>query len=59
MLQAEAQMLLEEAMRAGQVDSLELSMMGVRRLVLEAVAVGALLWDSERAVDLRCPLTRA
>lgn len=54
----EAQQLLEEAMRSGQVESLELSLMGVRRLVLEAVAVGSLLWDAERSVDMQCPLTQ-
>eukprot|EP00976_Prorocentrum_cordatum_P082018 1184650-Prorocentrum_minimum.AAC.3 len=55
----EAQMLLEEAMRRGKVESLEVSVTSVRRLVLEAVAVGSLLWDAERAVDMHCPLTQA
>jgi hypothetical protein len=34
-----------------------MSVMGVRRLVLEAVATGSLLFDAERAIDLQCPLT--
>ncbi|KAK3279337.1 hypothetical protein CYMTET_12772 [Cymbomonas tetramitiformis] len=43
---------IEEAMRAGEVESLSLPIQAVRRLVLEAVAVGTCLWDVERRVDM-------
>lgn len=53
----EATMKLEEAIQRGEVESLRITSDDLRRLVLEAVAYGALLNDSEKQVDYVYELT--
>ena len=55
-MQEEAQESLDQAMRDGTIPWLRLSSMGLRRLMLEAVAFGMFLWDTELLMDveLRC-----
>lgn len=48
---------LEEAVRTGEVEAMRITSEDLRRLVLEAVAYGALLNDSEKQVDSLYELT--
>lgn len=55
----EATAKLEQAIQAGEVESLRITSDDLRRLVLEAVAYGALLNDSEKSVDTVYELTQS
>jgi hypothetical protein len=50
--QEDAQQRLDEAMRMEQVAWLSISLVGVQRLLLEAVAFGRLLWDVEQTFSI-------
>mmetsp|Transcript_28995 Transcript_28995/g.40037 ORF Transcript_28995/g.40037 Transcript_28995/m.40037 type:complete len:265 (-) Transcript_28995:197-991(-) len=55
--QEDLQRCMERAMRNGEIDAIELPVVGIQCLVLQAIAIGSYLWDVERKVDLLCPLT--
>ncbi|CAK9071876.1 unnamed protein product [Durusdinium trenchii] len=53
----EATEMLEEGLRSGAVESIRISYDNLRRLILEAVAFGSVLFDAEREADSNYDLT--